>query len=192
MVAKTMRTLWLFFLNLNKAFDFAYSLLISYQFAKWGQSSRIGRRAKLVSAQLIQVGSSVTIGGQAWLNAKDDRGDGLSTLSIGDGTYIGQLVQINAWQSVTIGCNVLIGDRVFISDADHNSADTRIPICMLGVSFRGAVFLQDGCWIGIGAVILPGVTIGRNAIVAANAVVTKDVPTCAIVGGVPAKVIKQL
>ena len=50
----------------------------------------------------------------------------------------------------------------------------------------------EECWIGIGAVILPGVTIGRNAIVAANAVVTEDVPTCTIVGGVPAKVIKQL
>jgi acetyltransferase-like isoleucine patch superfamily enzyme len=175
-----------------KVLNFSYSFLMSIQFAEWGNRSRIGRGAKLIDAHLIRIGSGVLISEQAWLNAKDDRGDGLSTLSIGDGTYIGRLVQINAWQSVTIGSNVLIADRVFISDADHNFADTNTPIRLQGDSFRGAVVLQDGCWIGIGAVILPGVTIGRNAIVAANAVVTKDVPTCAIVGGIPAKVIKQL
>jgi acetyltransferase-like isoleucine patch superfamily enzyme len=177
---------------LDKLLAFGYSFLISSQFADWGRSSRIGRGAKLIDAQLIRVGSQVTIGDQAWLNAKDDRGDGLSTLSIGDGTYIGRLVHINAWQSVTIGSNVLVADRVFISDADHNFADTRTAIRLQGDSFRGAVTLEDGCWIGIGAVILPGVTIGRNAIVAANAVVTYDVPSCAIVGGIPAKIIKIL
>jgi acetyltransferase-like isoleucine patch superfamily enzyme len=192
LTAKIMHFLYAIFIFLDRVLAFSYSRLISSQFANWGQSSRIGRGANLIDAQLIRVGSEVTIGEQAWLNAKDDRGDGLSTLSIGDGTYIGRLVQINAWQSVTIGCNVLIADRVFISDVDHKFADTLIPIRMQGVSFRGAVFLQDGCWIGIGAVILPGVTIGRNAIVAANSVVTKDVPACAVVGGVPAKIIKQL
>jgi acetyltransferase-like isoleucine patch superfamily enzyme len=187
-----MRFLYAIFNFFDRVLAFSYSQLMSSQFADWGQSSRIGRGANLIDVQLIRVGSEVTIGEQAWLNAKDDRGDGLTTLSIGNGTYIGRLVHINAWQSVTIGCNVLIGDRVFISDADHNFADTHRPIRLQGDSFRGAVFLQDGCWIGIGAVILPGVTIGRNAIVAANAVVTKDVPACAVVGGVPAKIIKQL
>lgn len=176
----------------GKVLSLSYSWFKSFQFAYWGASSRLGRCAKLNSAQLIWVGNKVTIGEQSWLNAKDDRGDGQSTLFIGDGTYIGRLVQINAWQSVTIGCNVLIADRVFISDADHNFADTRLPIRMQGDSFRGSVFLHDGCWIGIGAVILPGVTIGRNAVVAANAVVTKDVPAYSVVGGIPARVIKQL
>jgi len=187
-----MRFLCVSFNIFERVLAFGYSRVMSCQFADWGQSSRLGRGAKLINAQLIRVGSDVMIGEQAWLNAKDDRGDGLSTLSIGDGTYIGRLVHINAWRSVTIGCNVLIADRVFISDADHNFADTGKPIRLQGDSFRGAVVLQNGCWIGIGAVILPGVTVGRNAIVAANAVVTKDVPTCAVVGGIPAKVIKQL
>jgi acetyltransferase-like isoleucine patch superfamily enzyme len=114
------------------------------------------------------------------------------TLRIGDGSYIGRLVQINALRSVDIGENVLIADRVFISDADHIFGDTKVPIRLQGDSFIGDVTLRDGCWIGIGAVILPGVTIGRNAVVAANAVVTKDVLDCSVVGGVPAKLIKQL
>jgi acetyltransferase-like isoleucine patch superfamily enzyme len=126
------------------------------------------------------------------LNAKDDRGDGSQTLIIGDGTYIGRLVQINAWRGVAIGSNVLIADRVFISDADHNFTDTNVPIRLQGDSFIGAVTLKDGCWIGIRCRNPSGVTSGRNAVVAASAVVTKDVPDCVVVGGIPAKIIKQL
>jgi len=61
-----------------------------------------------------------------------------------------------------------------------------------GIEFKGHVHLCTGCWIGIGAVILPGVRVGRNAVVAANAVVTKDVPDYAVVAGIPARVIKRL
>jgi carbonic anhydrase/acetyltransferase-like protein (isoleucine patch superfamily) len=176
----------------DKTLTYAYTLAMRSSFAAWGARSRLGRRAKLVEPQLIHVGHGVTLGEGAWLNAKDERGDGMPTLRIGDDTSIGRLAQINAWRSVTIGCNVLIADRVFISDADHSYLDTDTPILLQGDGFRGAVILRDGCWIGIGAVILPGVTIGRNAVVAANAVVTRDVPDRAIVGGIPAKIIKQL
>lgn len=69
---------------------------------------------------------------------------------------------------------------------------TPTTIRLQGDSFIGAVVLQEGCWIGVGAVILPGVTIGRNAVVAANAVVTHNVPDRAVVGGIPARIIKQL
>ena len=187
-----MRLICLFGNFCDKTFTLLYTFFIKRRFANWGRGSRLGLGAKLINAGLVRVGREVTICEDVWINAKDDRGDGLSTLTIGDGTYIGRLVQINAWQGVTIGCNVLIADRVFISDADHNFADTSIPILLQGDSFLGGVILQDGCFIGIGAVILPGVTIGKNAVVAANAVVTKDVPPCVVVGGVPAKFIKQL
>jgi acetyltransferase-like isoleucine patch superfamily enzyme len=170
----------------------AYQLIWQGAFATWGDGSRLGWGAKLVGPHLIKVGSRVTIGDHAWLNAKDDRRNGVPTLSIGDGTYIGRLSQINAWVSVTIGRDVLIADRVFIGDADHSYTDPDLPIGRQGDSFQGAVCLEDGCWIGIGAVILPGVTIGKNAVVGANAVVTKSVPPRAIVAGVPARVIRQL
>tara|TARA_B110001450_G_scaffold218812_1_gene213474 strand:- start:20910 stop:21482 length:573 start_codon:yes stop_codon:yes gene_type:complete len=169
-----------------------YSFVNSSRFSSWGGGTTLGFGAKLDGPQFVRVGSGVSVGSQAWLNAKDDRGDGLPTLSIGDGTYIGRFVQINAWRSVAIGSNVLIGDRVFITDAEHNFAATNTPICLQGDSFRGAVSLLDGCWIGIGAVILPGVTVGRNSVVAANTVVTKDVPDFTVVGGAPAKIIQKL
>lgn len=177
---------------MDKVFARLYTHIMNTSFATWGSHSRLGRGAKLVKPNLIYVGNTVVIGDHVWLNAKDDRGEGLPTLRIGNGTRIGRFVQINAWRSVTIGENVLIADRVFISDADHNYSDIKLPIILQGDSFKGNVNLRDGCWIGIGAVILPGVTVGRNAIVAANAVVTKDVPDRAIFGGIPAKIIKQL
>jgi acetyltransferase-like isoleucine patch superfamily enzyme len=176
----------------DRAMTLSYTLAIRGQFASWGRGSRIGRGAKIVGPQFVRIGSGVTIGQQAWMNAKDDRGDGAPTLHVGDGTYIGRFVQINAWRNVVIGKDVLVADRVLISDADHNYSDINIPIRRQGDSFRGEVILREGCWIGIGAVVLPGVTIGRNSVVAANAVVTKDVPDYVVVGGIPATLIKQL
>ena len=176
----------------DRIVSLCYTRVMRSRFAAWGPRSRLGRGAKLVEPQLIDVGGDVVLGEYAWLNAKDERRDRRPTLRIGDGTSIGRFAQINAWRSVTIGRNVLIADRVFISDADHNYSDTETPIIQQGDAFIGAVTLRDGCWIGIGAVILPGVTVGRNAVVAANAVVTKDVPDCAVVGGIPAKIIKEL
>jgi acetyltransferase-like isoleucine patch superfamily enzyme len=169
-----------------------YSGIFRSRFAAWGRHSRLGLGAKLDGPEFVRVGDNVTIGSHVWLNAKDDRGDGQATLAIGDGTYIGRFVQINAWQSVEIGHSVLVADRVMITDADHDFQDLELPIRQQGDSFRGPVVLRDGCWIGIGAVILPGVTVGRNAIVGANAVVTRDVPDRAVAAGVPARIIKQL
>jgi len=102
------------------------------------------------------------------------------------------MVHINAWQNVSIGNDILIGERVTITDADHVFHDPNIPIRLQGDSFFGNVTLLDGCWIGSGAVIMPGVTIGRNSVVGANAVVTRDVPDRSVVGGVPAKIIRFL
>lgn len=132
------------------------------------------------------------MGEHAWLNAKDDRRDGQPTLRIGDGSYIGHYCQINAWREVSIGKDVLIADRVFISDADHTYDDVNVPIKLQGDAFAGAVILTDGCWVGIGAVILPGVVIGRNAVIGANSVVTHDVPDFAVVGGSPARLLHSM
>lgn len=182
--------------KLNKVWSgiiiLAYTFLIKKRFKRWGKDSRVYPPASLNCAWLIEVGEKVTIREHAWLNAKDDAGDGRATLTIGSGTYIGRFTQINAWQEVVIEPDVLIGDRVFISDADHNYADRNQAIIKQGDVFKGRVLLRSGCWLGVGAVILPGVVVGRNAIVAANAVVTADVPDYTVVGGVPAKIIKQV
>jgi len=82
--------------------------------------------------------------------------------------------------------------RVYISDAEHKYEDIQILIQLKGDYFKGAIRLRQGCWMGISVVIMPGVTIGRNSVVAANSVVTRGVPDYAVVDGNPAKVIKVL
>ena len=108
---------------------------------------------------------------------------------IGDYTRIGLHNTIIG--PVKIGHHVNLAQGITVTALNHNFDDTNKRIDEQGVS-TNAVTIEDDVWIGANAVILPGVTIGRHVVVAAGAVVTKDVPDNCVVGGVPAKVIKQL
>jgi maltose O-acetyltransferase len=91
--------------------------------------------------------------------------------------------------SITIGRGVSVGHHVVCITANHETGwDTR----RCGVCIPKPIVIEDGCWIGARATILPGVTVGQGSVVAAGAVVTADVPPNTLVGGVPAKVIKTL
>lgn len=92
---------------------------------------------------------------------------------------------------VTIGNHVNLAQGITVTALNHNFADRTKKIDEQGVSTRPVV-IGDDVWIGANAVILPGVTIGTHCVVAAGAVVTKDVPDNALVAGIPAKVIKSL
>jgi acetyltransferase-like isoleucine patch superfamily enzyme len=92
---------------------------------------------------------------------------------------------------VTIGDHVNLAQGITVTALNHNFADTTKRIDEQGITTRPVV-IGDDVWIGANAVILPGVTIGRHAVIAAGAVVTKDVPEKSLVGGVPAKIIKTL
>ena len=92
---------------------------------------------------------------------------------------------------VTIGDYVNIAQGVTITALNHNFCDPDVTIANQGIT-TSAVSIADDVWIGANAVVLPGVSIGRHAVVAAGAVVTCDVPSCTVVAGVPAKVIKSI
>ena len=92
---------------------------------------------------------------------------------------------------VTIGNNVNLAQGITVTALNHNFSDTNKRIDEQGIS-TNAVTIDDDVWIGANAVILPGVKIGNHCVVAAGAVVTKDVPPHSLVAGVPAKVIKQI
>ena len=149
---------------------------------------RIGSGFSVSNIKAIKIGQKVHIGKDSVINCFEDDGD--IHLCLGSNVYIGRGLQLNAYKNVMIESNVVMADRVYISDATHNSEDLRIPIINQGTSFQAPVLIKEGSWIGINCVILPGVTIGKNAIVAANSVVTKDVPDFSVVSGVPANVIK--
>lgn len=110
------------------------------------------------------------------------------TLTIGDRCVIGRNVTITAHQEIVIGDDVWTGNEVFISDQNHAWDDPDRPIGEQG-SVPLPVRIGDGTWIGAGAKILPGASLGARVVVAAGAVVTAPVPDGAIVAGVPARVV---
>lgn len=108
---------------------------------------------------------------------------------IGDYTRIG--LHCTVIGPVCIGSHVNLAQGIVVTALNHNFCDTTKRIDEQGVSTKPVV-IGDDVWIGANAVILPGVTIGSHAVVAAGAVVTTDVPDNVVVGGVPAKVLKTL
>jgi acetyltransferase-like isoleucine patch superfamily enzyme len=108
---------------------------------------------------------------------------------IGDHTRIGLHNTIIG--PVIIGSHVNLAQGITVTALNHNFEDSEKRIDEQGVS-TSAVVIEDDIWIGANAVVLPGVTIGHHSVVAAGAVVTKDVPPHSLVVGVPAKVIKQI
>ena len=108
---------------------------------------------------------------------------------IGDHTRIGLHNTIIG--PVTIGCHVNLAQGITVTALNHNFEDSDKRIDEQGVSTT-PVIIEDDIWIGANAVILSGVTIGNHSVVAAGAVVTKNVPPHSLVAGVPAKIIKQI
>lgn len=108
-----------------------------------------------------------------------------NNIEIGTGTAINRNCYIDGRGKVVIGNNVSISPDVKIITADHdiNSKDFRFQ--------KKDINIEDYTWIGTGAIILPGVRIGKGAVVAAGSVVTRDVPAYQIVGGIPARIIKS-
>ena len=111
-------------------------------------------------------------------------------LSIGDSTNIGQNCHIIATDSLEIGKDCTFSSFVYISDCNHRYIPG-LKISESGLDIRKTK-IGNGVFIGIGARIMPGVTLGDNCVIGANAVVTHDVPERAVVAGVPAKIIKYL
>lgn len=110
---------------------------------------------------------------------------------IGEGTWVGKHCSIAAIDRVEIGKHVLFAGYVHITDHSHGYEDITKPISPQPLISKGPVIIEDDCWLGFSCEILSGVHIGKHSIVAARAVVTKDVPAYSIVAGNPARIVKQ-
>ncbi|GAB5563386.1 MAG: acyltransferase [Winogradskyella sp.] len=114
---------------------------------------------------------------------------GTGIFILGENSYISSYCIIGVNERIEIGRNVMIADAVSIRDTDHKFENVEIPVINQGIE-TSPIVIKDNVWIGYGAVITKGITINEGAIIAANAVVTRDVETNTIVGGVPAKVLR--
>ena len=111
-------------------------------------------------------------------------------LKIGQNCSIGMFSHIVSVKNVQINNDVLIANNVYISDNIHSYERIDIPIISQEIQFKGEVFIKEGAWIGENVCII-GASVGRNSIVGANSVVTRDVPDFCVAVGSPAKVIKK-
>jgi acetyltransferase-like isoleucine patch superfamily enzyme len=111
-------------------------------------------------------------------------------VEIGAKTVLGQECTISAYRHVRIGEQCVIADRAMFIDFDHGIVDVEVPIRKQGIYMRD-VDVGSNVWIGYGACILRGVRVGDNAVIGSNSVVTKDVPANAVVGGVPAQILRM-
>lgn len=107
---------------------------------------------------------------------------------LGDRSYVGPYSCLSG-DSITIGQDCLISSHVGIYANNHCFEDIHRPIRTQGNSYKGIV-IEDDCWLGTGVKILDGVTVGHGSVIAAGAVVTKSVPPYAVMGGVPARLLR--
>lgn len=144
-----------------------------------------------LSKRGVVFGNRCTVGRFATIRPTNvmvnEAGEGLK---IGDNSNIGPYSWIGCSGHIEIGNNVMMGPRVNLLAENHNFDRTDIPMKEQGVT-RGAIIIEDDCWLGANCSVLSNVRIGRGSIIATGAVVTKDVPPYSIVAGVPAKVIKS-
>jgi len=111
-------------------------------------------------------------------------------VEIGAKTVMGQECTISAYQRVRIGDECVIADRAMFIDFDHGMVEVERPIRKQGI-YKRDVEVGNNVWIGYGACVLRGVSVGDNAVIGTNSVVTKDVPANAVVGGIPARIIRM-
>lgn len=160
----------------------------TYGFRKVGLKTIVAKPMQIDNPQGIGLGNKVYIAEYAWLMGSkllSEKG-----LVVGDHTVIGHFAHIIAYKEVVIEESVLIADKVFISDCTHNYSDVNIPVNDQGVSFLKPVIIGEGSWLGENVCVC-GASIGKQCVVGANSVVTKDIPDYCIAVGSPAKIIKK-
>ncbi len=185
------------FMRRNRMLNARYARLLAALFRRryltsYGRRLRTDGIAFIGSEVVLEIGPQgrVELGRWSWLGhgTKIRCHEGL--VSVGAKTVLGQECTISAFQHVSIGRECVIADRVMVIDFDHGVVDVDRPIRRQGI-YKRDVRVGHNVWVGYGACILRGVTVGDNAIIGTGAVVTADVPANAVVGGVPARVIRM-
>ncbi len=176
-------------LNRHYALLLARYLLLKLRFGKRLQTDGI---CFVCPGVQLEIGSEATlrIGRWAWLGHGTKIRIHEGEVCIGAKTVIGQECTISAFQHVSIGRECIVADRVMLIDFDHGAVEVERPIRLQGI-YKRDVRVGHNVWMGYGACVLRGVSIGDNAIVGTSAVITKNVPANAVVAGSPARVIRM-
>jgi acetyltransferase-like isoleucine patch superfamily enzyme len=138
----------------------------------------------------IAKGAVVRLGRWSWIGRGCKIRAHEGEVEIGAKTALGQECTISAFRHISIGRECVIADRVMLIDFDHNIAEVERPIRLQGI-YKRDVRVGHNCWLGYGACVLRGVTIGDNAVLGTYAVATKDIAANTVAGGLPARVLRE-
>lgn len=164
--------------QLNTGGEMKYELIMWVQFFLKSIPGKIGCKIRK-----LLLPSKIGRGTMIWDNVQIDFP---SSLCVCENTSINRGTVINAGGGISIGSNVFIGPNVTIYSQNHCYGNKKILINEQGYE-RKKVIIEDDVWLAANSVILPGVTVGKGAVVAAGSVVTKNVEAYSVVAGVPAR-----
>ena len=145
-------------------------------------------------APYIKIGNRVMLGREVWLNIPNVSICNEAAIVIEDGCGIGRRSVISAKNQIHIMENTILAPSVLVMDHNHNFEDVTVPIARQPMTPGGTIRIEEGCWIGFGAVIMCNrgeLVIGRGSVVGANAVVSRSVSPYSVVAGNPAQIVKQ-
>lgn len=158
----------------------AFGFTIKGAFAAWGEGTSVRKPFRVTGAHAISFGAHVYVGEGSWFQTVDS-----GCIEIGNECHFAGYAAISAALSIVFEPHVCVGRNVQIFDHIHRY-DLDLPIDQQGITDLRPVRIGMGAWLGTNVVILPGVSVGRQAVVGANSVVRSDVPARAVVAGLPA------
>src|SRR5687768_15203288 len=159
---------------------------------RWGRRLRTDGLCFVGPGVTLQIarGATLTLGRWSWIGNDCKIRVHEGEVSIGAKTVLGQECTISAFQHVAIGRECIVADRVMLIDFDHGIVEVDRPIRMQGI-YKRDVDVGNNVWMGYGACVLRGCTVGDNSVLGTYAVVTDDIPPDVVAAGVPAKVIRR-
>lgn len=174
-----------------------YSNYLNKHALKIGTNCRVYSPQSIKGCKYMSIGNNFKLGESSIIEAWDQHNNEKFSprISIGNDVSFGRYSHIGSINSITIGNGVLTGANVLIIDHAHGQStqeDLLLPPNKRKLYSAGPIRIGDNVWLGDRVIVLPGVTIGKNAIIGAGAVVTCDIPDNSVACGVPAKVVKQI
>lgn len=160
-------------------------------FKRFGEGSVIVPPARVSRPDLIEIGEGTIIQEHSWISVVECIDGVVPRFVVGDGCNLGAQLHIACVGDIEIGDKVLTAARCFIGDTYHGYEDASTPIIDQPMARPEAVRIGDGAFLGIGSVVLMGVTVGEGAFVGAGAVVTTDVEPLTVVVGNPARPVRR-
>ena len=156
-----------------------------------GNKHFFGKRISITGAEFIKCGARICFSDDLELYVCQAIKGVEPQLVIGNDVSFGRMNRIGCANKIIIGDHVLFAPHVHISDRDHNFQDISEPIRKQTISTKDPVIIGDETWLGFNCQVMSGVTIGKHCVIAAGAIVVKDVPDYSVVGGNPARILKK-